>query len=117
MRDNFRETLRVARDKGLRVAGFGAAAKAVTFVNFARVSREDLFAIADDTEAKQGKFLPGSRIPILGPQDVLTSGADALVIFPWNFEAEIRRRIRDVFPETVRAFTSRDAALGVVTFE
>ncbi len=81
--------LRCKRD-GTRVAGFGAAAKANTLLNYAGIKADLLPYVVDDTPAKQGKFMPGSRIPVLAE---FRQWPEYVVIFPWNFRNEIMCRL------------------------
>ena len=68
------------------VAGFGAAAKANTLLNYAGIRSDLIPYIVDETVAKRGKFCPGSRIPVRGNFD---GAPDYIIIFPWNFRDEI----------------------------
>jgi SAM-dependent methyltransferase len=71
------------------VAGYGAAAKGNTLLNYAGV-RSDLVAfVADRNPAKQGRFLPGSRIAVVSEDVLREARPDYVVIFPWNLRDEI----------------------------
>lgn len=74
---------------GSKVAGYGAAAKGNTLINFAGIRRHLLPWVVDRNPAKQGKFLPGSRIPIVGEERILASRPDYVVILPWNLRDEV----------------------------
>lgn len=81
-----------------RVAAYGAAAKGNTLLNYAGVKPDLLAYVCDAAPSKQGKFLPGSHIPILPPTALTERQPDILLILPWNIRAEIvadYRRIRD----------------------
>lgn len=71
------------------VYGYGAAAKAITLINSARLRNDRIFGIFDAAIAKQNKFTPQSNIPILSPEKMSDLRIDNLVIFPWNIESEI----------------------------
>jgi hypothetical protein len=93
---DFLEFLINARRAGKSVAGYGAAAKATTLLNYAG-ARTDLIAfVADKSPHKQGRYIPGVRVPILAPDDIRTAKPDYLVIFPWNIAAEIRAELADI---------------------
>jgi hypothetical protein len=66
----FRDYLAEARATGRRVAAYGAAAKGNTFLNASGATCGDIAMVADRNPAKQGKLLPGSRIPIVGPEEL-----------------------------------------------
>jgi len=78
-----------AKRQGKRVAAYGAAAKGNTLINFAGVRADLLAFVADRNPAKVGKFMPGSRIPIVGEERLLQDKPDHIVILPWNLTAEI----------------------------
>jgi SAM-dependent methyltransferase len=77
---------------GKKVAAYGAAAKGNTLLNYAGVKPDLLPFVCDAADAKQGKFLPGSHIPILPPDALSAQRPDYLVIFPWNIVAEVKQQ-------------------------
>jgi 2-polyprenyl-3-methyl-5-hydroxy-6-metoxy-1,4-benzoquinol methylase len=88
------DTIAHYRGLGYVIAGYGAAAKGMTLINFGHL---ELDFIIDDNPLKQGKFCPGSNIPVV-PVDILDECADVKVAFiplAWNFFAEIRRNIKN----------------------
>lgn len=76
---------------GKSVAGYGAAAKGNTILNYAGIKADLLPFICDAAVAKQGKFTPGSRIPILAPEVLEQRTPDYLLILPWNIAGEVMR--------------------------
>lgn len=89
----FRAFLDTARAEGKTVAAYGAAAKGNTFFNVCGVSADDVVLIADRSHAKQGKFLPGSHIPVVAPDRLMELAPDYVVIVPWNLADEIREQL------------------------
>jgi hypothetical protein len=82
-----------AKAEGKRVVGYGAAAKGNTLLNFAGV-RSDLLAwVADANPHKQGKFLPGSRIPIVAPERIGEDRPDYVLVLPWNLTEEVIQQL------------------------
>jgi len=77
---------------GKKVAAYGAAAKGNTLLNYAGVKPDLLPFVCDAAEAKQGKFMPGSHIPILAPMALVEQRLDYLVILPWNIAAEVKQQ-------------------------
>lgn len=75
--------------EGARVAGYGAAAKGTILLNFAGVGGEVLEFVADRNVHKQGRYVPGVRLPIVAPERILQEQPDYLLILPWNFKEEI----------------------------
>jgi len=89
VRDGFRAYLAAAKAQGRRVAAYGAAAKGNTFLNYCGTTADDIVASFDANPAKQGRFLPGSHVPILSPDAVADVRPDDLLIMPWNLKDEI----------------------------
>lgn len=77
---------------GKTVAAYGAAAKGNTLLNYAGVKPDLLPFVCDAAAAKQGKFMPGSHIPILAPAVLDTQYLDYLVILPWNIVEEVKQQ-------------------------
>jgi 2-polyprenyl-3-methyl-5-hydroxy-6-metoxy-1,4-benzoquinol methylase len=90
---DFLEFLCREKAKGATIAGYGAAAKGNTFLNYCGVKPWLIDFVADLTPAKQGKFLPGSRIPVFGEEEIAARKPDYVVILPWNWESVIRQRL------------------------
>ena len=78
-----------AREAGKRVAGYGAPGKGNTLLNYCGIRTDFLDFTVDANPYKQGKYTPGTRIPILAPQAILDARPDLVLILPWNLEAEI----------------------------
>ncbi|RYJ01391.1 MAG: class I SAM-dependent methyltransferase [Acetobacteraceae bacterium] len=77
------------RRAGRVVAGYGAAAKGNTFLNYCGIGPELVRVVADRSPAKQGSLLPGSRIPVVSPEALLAMRPDVVLILPWNLTAEV----------------------------
>lgn len=88
-KDDFLRFLLAAKRAGKKVAGYGAAAKGNTLLNFAGVRPDLLRCVADRNPAKQGRFLPGSRIPIVDERHLVAMQPDYVVILPWNMRREV----------------------------
>jgi hypothetical protein len=92
-KDGFVRFLLEAKEKRKVVIGYGAPAKGNTLLNYAGV-RPDLFQfVVDLNPAKQGKFLPGSRIPIKAEKDLISAKPDFVVVLPWNLRAEVSAQL------------------------
>lgn len=75
---------------GKKVAAYGAAAKGNTLLNYAGIKPDLLPFVCDAAQAKQGKYMPGSHIPILAPSALEKFAPDYVLILPWNIAAEIQ---------------------------
>lgn len=82
-----------AKRQGLKVGAYGAAAKGNTLLNFAGVRPDFLPYVVDRNPAKQGKFMPGSRIPIVDEAHLKTHRPDWVLILPWNLRKEVEAQL------------------------
>ena len=89
IKDQFLRFLLDAKAQGKTVAAYGAAAKGNTLLNVAGVKPDLIAFVCDGAPSKQGKFLPGSHIPILTPDELATQSPDIVIILPWNIASEI----------------------------
>lgn len=89
IRDGFLRFIEGAKVEGKSVAGYGAAAKGNTFLNYCGARADTLTFIADRSPAKAGKFMPGSAIPVVHPDEIDAAKPDYLLILPWNLRQEI----------------------------
>lgn len=78
-----------ANQAGKTVAAYGAAAKGNTLMNYAGVKPDLVSFVCDAAVSKQGKFMPGSHIPILAPKALRERKPDYLLILPWNIAEEV----------------------------
>ncbi|GGJ99563.1 methyltransferase [Luteimonas terricola] len=81
------------RRLGRKVAGYGAAAKGNTLLNYAGVRPDLLPYVVDASPHKQGRFLPGSRIPVVSEARIRETQPDYVVILPWNLRDEITAQL------------------------
>jgi SAM-dependent methyltransferase len=80
------------KNAGKKVAAYGAAAKGNTLLNYAGIKPDLLPYVCDAAPAKQGKFMPGSHVPILPPAALTERPTDYVLILPWNIAAEVRQQ-------------------------
>lgn len=85
-----------AKAAGKKVVGYGAAAKGNTLLNYAGVKPDLLSWVADANPHKAGKFLPGSRIPIVTPEWITQERPDYVLLLPWNLLHEINEQLADI---------------------
>ena len=90
------EYLLQAKLQGRRVLGYGAAAKGNTLLNYAGIRADLLPAVADRAPSKQGKFLPGSHIPVISPKKLYIEEFEALLVLPWNLIEELSQQNPDI---------------------
>lgn len=83
------EFLIQAKRDGKKVAAYGAAAKGNTLLNYCAIRTDFLDYTVDRSPHKQGRFLPGTHIPVYSPDQIRKTRPDYLLILPWNLKDEI----------------------------
>jgi SAM-dependent methyltransferase len=96
IKNDFLSFLLKVKNEGKTVAAYGAAAKGNTMMNFSGVRPDLISYVIDKNPAKQGKFTPGSRIPILDESFLFNNKPDYVVILPWNLKEEVIHQLRDI---------------------
>jgi hypothetical protein len=99
IKENVRREINAIKNNKKTIAGYGSPAKATTALNFYNISKEIDFII-DDNSLKQGKFLPGARIPILGKNDIKIQ-PDYLLVLAWNFFEDIKKNNKNLFKNII----------------
>jgi SAM-dependent methyltransferase len=93
VKDKFLRFLLDAKREEKAVAAYGAAAKGNTLLNYAGVRRNLVAFVAERSPAKQGKFMPGSRIPIVEEARLRHDRPAYVLILPWNIKDEVMRQL------------------------
>jgi SAM-dependent methyltransferase len=75
--------------EGKTIVGYGAPAKGNTLLNYCRVGTDFLEYTVDKSPHKQGRYLPGTHLPILAPETIAETRPDVVFILPWNLKDEI----------------------------
>lgn len=81
------------KKEGAKIIAYGAAAKGNTLLNYSGIKPYMIDFICDITPAKQGKFLPGTHIPVYPEEKIMEYRPDYIVILPWNWKQTIFRRL------------------------
>jgi hypothetical protein len=81
------------RENGKSIAGYGAAAKGNTLLNYCGVGVDLLDYVVDRNPMKQGRFLPGVRIPVKAPEAIAEGRPDYVLILPWNIKDEVMQQL------------------------
>jgi hypothetical protein len=77
------------KDRGETIAGYGAAGKGNTLLNYCGIRTDFLDFVADRNPYKIGRYTPGTHIPIVDPEEITRRRPDHVLILPWNLEKEI----------------------------
>lgn len=85
-----------AKNRGKTVAGYGAPAKGNTLLNYCGIRSDLLAYTVDRNPDKQGKYLPGSRIPVYEPERIFQTHPDYVLILPWNLTTEIVDQMQQI---------------------
>lgn len=93
VKNGFLEFLLAQRRDGRKVAAYGAAAKGNTLLNYAGVRPDLLPYVVDASPHKQGRYLPGSRIPVVAEERLRRDRPDFVIILPWNLRQEITEQL------------------------
>ena len=80
--------------QGKTVAGYGAPGKSATLLNYCGIGKDLIEYTVDRSPHKQGRFLPGSHIPIYHPDRIRETKPDYVVILPWNLKDEIIEQLQ-----------------------
>jgi hypothetical protein len=80
---------------GMKVAAYGAAAKGNTLLNYCGIDSDLIDYVVDLNPHKQGSYLPGSRIPIVGLDHLTENTPDILLVLPWNLADEIKQQLKN----------------------
>lgn len=85
-----------ARTDGKTVAAYGAAAKGNTLLNYCGIRADMVAFVADRNPTKQGRMLPGSRIPVVDPDEIARARPDYLLVLPWNIKDEVMAQMAHI---------------------
>lgn len=89
LRDSLSTLCRDIKGRGGRIAAYGAAAKGATLLNYAGIGRETIDFVVDRSPHKQGRYMPGVRLPIVAPDELLTKMPDYVLLLAWNLADEV----------------------------
>jgi len=94
-RESLLDFLRGAKAAGKKVVGYGAPAKANTLLNYCGIRAQDglIEYVVDRSPHKQGRFLPGSRLPVHAPERIRETRPDYVLVLPWNLREEIEAQL------------------------
>jgi SAM-dependent methyltransferase len=92
VKSSLRSLLGGLKEQRKRIAGYGAAAKGTVLLNYCGIGPETIDFIVDRSPHKQGRYVPGVRLPIFSTERLLADRPDYVLLLAWNFSAEIARQ-------------------------
>lgn len=92
VKQGLQELLKELKGQGKTIAAYGAAAKGATLINYIDIGTDLVDFVVDRNVHKQGKYMPGQKIPILPPEALLEKKPDYVLLLAWNFADEIREQ-------------------------
>ena len=105
IKNDFLSFLIKQKNSGNKVVAYGAAAKGNTLLNYAGIKSDLIPFVYDAAKSKQGKFMPGSHIPILPPEELAKKKLDYVLILPWNIANEIKSQNNSLTKKGVKFVT------------
>jgi hypothetical protein len=112
-KDELLSFLKEQNDNNKLVVAYGAAAKGNTLLNYCGVKSDVIKFVVDASPYKQGKFLPGSHIPVVNENEIRKSKPDFVIILPWNIKQEIIEQLKYI-KEWGGRFVIPISKLGIV---
>src|SRR5262249_7829703 len=95
LRETLRGQIAALRAQGKKVAAYGAPAKGMTLLAYCGLGAADIAYVADRSPLKQGRFTPGTGIPIVPPARIATDPPNVLLVLAWNYLDEIAAQQAD----------------------
>jgi hypothetical protein len=105
IKNDFLSFLIKQKNSGNKIVAYGAAAKGNTLLNYAGIKSDLIPFVYDAAKSKQGKFMPGSHIPILPPEELAKRKLDYVLILPWNIANEIKSQNNSLTKKGVKFVT------------
>lgn len=96
IKENLLNFLKESQRQGKTVVAYGAPAKGNTLLNYCGINTESLAYTVDRSPHKQGRYLPGTHIPIIEPESISRTKPDFLLILPWNLKDEIMQQMAGI---------------------
>lgn len=108
VKDNVTRNIKILRDQGLTIAGYGAPAKATTSLNYFKLSNQDIMYVVEDNPLKHNKIIPGVNIPIYSKEKLTKDLPDVVLVMAWNFIEDIKNSNQNLIDRGVRFISIRD---------
>jgi hypothetical protein len=94
-----------AKAKHKKIAAFGAAAKGMVLLYYCGLDKNIIEYVADGTPYKQGKYTPGTTIPVVPEEELVKNPPDILIILAWNYKEEIIKKVKKLLKKSKKEIT------------
>jgi hypothetical protein len=105
---NVIKNIKLLKDQGLTLVGYGSPAKATTSLNYFSITNQEIDYIIEDNPLKHNKFLPGINIPIYSKEKLNEKLPDVIIVMAWNFLEDIKRNNQDLIDKGVKFISIKD---------
>lgn len=105
-KNNVNNNIKLFKNKGLTLVGYGSPAKATTSLNYYGV--KDIDYIIEDNILKHNKILPGVKIPIYSKDKIKENQPDVIIVMAWNFVEEIKKNNQDLIDKGIKFISIKD---------
>ena len=105
---NVNKNLQQMKEAGLKIAGYGAPAKATTALNYYGITSNDIQYIVEDNQLKHGKYIPGTGIPIVSKNRLETDTPSVVIVMAWNFFNEIKTQNQHLIDRGIQFVSIKD---------
>jgi SAM-dependent methyltransferase len=105
---NVRKNIKLLKQKGLSLVGYGAPAKATTSLNYFGVTFEDIDYIVEDNKLKHNTFIPGVNIPIYSKDELMNRQPDVIIVMAWNFFEDIKNNNKDLVDKGIKFISIKE---------
>ena len=107
-KNNVNKNIKVLKNQGLTLVGYGSPAKATTALNYYGITSNEIDYIVEDNELKHNKILPGVRIPIYSKEKLNKKLPDIIIVMAWNFFEDIKRNNQDLIDKGVKFISIKE---------
>lgn len=107
-KQNVISNIRMIKNRGYTLAGYGSPAKATTALNYYGISTDEIDYIIEDNDLKHNKFVPGVKIPIVSKDKIKENPPHLVIVMAWNFVEEIKKNNQDLIQFGIQFVSIKD---------
>lgn len=107
-KSNVVSNIKSMKEKGLKIVGYGAPAKATTALNYYGITNNEIEYIVEDNNLKHEKIIPGVNIPIFSKEKINEKTPDVIIVMAWNFFEEIKKNNQDLIDRGIKFISIKE---------